>query len=130
MWIQKRCPCIHDLNIAYLKKTHNFLQRINLRLFTCFGEITEKYITLSVPIEKKVTRIVKNGEEITKTISYILKFIDSARFMESSLSNFNNNLAKTIHKIKYKYGHNKKNWKTCGINCCLEFTNVKDTLIE
>ena len=40
--------------------------------FTCLGEDTEKYITLTVLIEKEVTRIDKNGEEITKNISYIL----------------------------------------------------------
>ena len=30
-------------------------------------------------------KIDKNGEEITKTISYRLQFIDSSRFMESLL---------------------------------------------
>ena len=34
--------------------------------FTCLGEKTEKYITFTVPIEKEVTRIDKNGAEITK----------------------------------------------------------------
>ena len=38
--------------------------------FTCLGENTEKYTTLTVPIEKEVTRIDKNGEEIAK--KYIL----------------------------------------------------------
>ena len=33
--------------------------------FTCLEENTEKYITLTVSIEKEVTRIDKNGEEIT-----------------------------------------------------------------
>ena len=37
--------------------------------FICLGEITKEYITFAVPIEKEVTRIDKNGEEITKTIS-------------------------------------------------------------
>ena len=32
--------------------------------FTCLGENTEKYITFTVPIEKEVKRIDKNGEEI------------------------------------------------------------------
>ena len=32
-------------------------------------------------MEKEVTRIDENGGEITKNISYILQFIDSARFM-------------------------------------------------
>ena len=34
--------------------------------FTCLGENTEKYITFTVPIEKEVTEIDKNGEDITK----------------------------------------------------------------
>ena len=36
--------------------------------FTCLGEYTEKYITFTVPIEKKVTTIYKNGEKITKKL--------------------------------------------------------------
>ena len=32
--------------------------------FICLGEKTEKYVTFSVPIEKEVTRIDKNGEAI------------------------------------------------------------------
>ena len=39
--------------------------------FTCLGENTEKDITFAVPIEKKVTRIDKNGEEITRSVLYI-----------------------------------------------------------
>ena len=73
--------------------------------FTCLGENTEKYITFTVPIEKEVTRIDKNGEEIKKDISYILQFIDSARFMASSLSNLVNNLSEGIHRIKCKFEH-------------------------
>ena len=76
--------------------------------FTCLGENTEKYITSAVPIEKQVTRIDKNGEEITKNISYISQFIDSTRFMVSSLSNLINNLSKGIHRIKCKFGHDDK----------------------
>ena len=51
--------------------------------FTCLGKNTEKCITFTVPIGKEVTRIDKNGEEITKNISYILQYINSARFMAS-----------------------------------------------
>ena len=43
-------------------------------------------MTFTVPVEKEVTIIDKNGEEITKYISYILQFIDRARFTASSLS--------------------------------------------
>ena len=33
---------------------------------TCLGGKAEKYITFTVPIKKEVTRIDKNGEEVTK----------------------------------------------------------------
>ena len=61
--------------------------------FTSLGENTEKYITFTVPIEKEVTRIDKNGEEVKKSISYILQFIYSTRFIASSSSNLVNNLS-------------------------------------
>ena len=67
--------------------------------FTCLEGNTEKHLTFTVPIEKEVVRIDKNGEEITKNISYVLQFIDSARFMTSSLSNLVNNLSEGIHRI-------------------------------
>ena len=70
--------------------------------FNCFGENTEKYITFTVPTEKEVIKIYKNGEKL-KNISHRLQFIDSARFMASSLSNLANNLSEWIHKIKCKY---------------------------
>ena len=38
--------------------------------FNCLGVNNEKYITFAVPIEKEVTKIDKNVEEITK--KYIL----------------------------------------------------------
>ena len=93
--------------------------------FTCLGENTEKYINFTVPIEKEVTKIDKNGEETTKNISDILQFIDSARFMASSLSNLVNNLSEGIHRIKCRFGNNDKKCETCGIkykycDCFLE----------
>ena len=51
-------------------------------------ENTGKYKTFSVfsvPIKKGVTKNDKNGNETVVTISYKIKFIDSARFMASSL---------------------------------------------
>ena len=80
--------------------------------FTCLGQNTENNITFTVPIKKEVTRIDKNGEEITKNKSYILQFTDSARFMASSLSNLVNNLSEEIHRIKCKLGHDNKNCET------------------
>ena len=82
---------------------------------TCLGENTEKYITFTVPVEKEVTRIDKNGEKITKNIGYILQFTDSARFMASSLSNLVSNLSEETHRIKYKFGHNDKKCEKCEI---------------
>ena len=55
--------------------------------FECLGENTEKYKTFSVPIEKEITKIDKDGNESVVTISDKIKFIDSARFMATSLSN-------------------------------------------
>ena len=103
--------------------------------FTYLGENTKKYITIIVPIEKEFTRIDKNGEEITKNISYILQFIVSPRFMANSLSNLVNNLSEGINRIKCKYEHDEKKCETCGIkykycNCFFEYMNLKDDLIE
>ena len=70
--------------------------------FECLGENTEKYKIFSVPIEKEVTNIDKDGNESVFTISYKMKFIDSARFMAISLSNLVDNLTEEIHKIKRK----------------------------
>ena len=102
-----------------------------IKQFNCWGENTEKYIKK----EKEITRINKNGEEVTKNISYILKFIDSRRFIASLLSNLVNNLSDGIHRIKCKFGHNDTKCKTCGIKykycgCFLEYINFKDDIIE
>ena len=96
--------------------------------FNCLGKYTEKYITFSVPIEKEAIRIDKSRKEIIKTISEILQFIDSARFIARSLLNLVNNLAEGIHRIKCKHGRDNKKSGTCGIKykncaCFLEYTN-------
>ena len=57
-------------------------------------------------------KIDKNGEEVTKNLSYVLQFIKSARFMVSSLSNVVNNLSEGVHKIKCKYQSNNKKSET------------------
>ena len=86
-------------------------------------------------MEKEVTRIDKNGEKNTKNISSILQFIDSTRFMASSLSSLVNNLSEGIHKTKCKYRHDDKKCETCIIkhkycNCFLEYIDFKDDLKE
>ena len=72
----------YDYNCIIKELGKEFFKKI-----TYLEENTEKCITFTVPIKKEVTRIDKNGEEITKNISQILQFTDSARFMASSLSN-------------------------------------------
>ena len=65
----------------------------------CLGEEAEKYITFKVPLKKEN----KNGSLTT----YKLKFIDSYRFMNTSLSNLTDNLSEI----------NKQECKKCKINC-------------
>ena len=62
--------------------------------FECLGENTEKYITFSVPIKKKI-------ENKDLEVTYKIKFIDSYRFMGSSLSKLVDNLSEGIHNNKY-----------------------------
>ena len=61
--------------------------------FECLGENTEKYITFSVPLKKKI-----ENENIE--ITYKIKFIDSFRFMSSSLSKLLDNLSERLHYNK------------------------------
>ena len=61
--------------------------------FDCLGENTEKHITFSVPLKKKIEN--KNIE-----ITYKIKFIDSFGFISSSLSKLVNNLSEGIHNNK------------------------------
>ena len=73
--------------------------------FECLGDNTEKYITFSVPLKKKIEN--KNIE-----ITYKIKFIDSYRFMSSSLSKLVDNLSEGIH-----------NNKCLDCNCCLDYVS-------
>ena len=61
-------------------------------------------------------RIDKNGEEITKAVSYRLQFIDSARFIASLLSNLVNNLAKEFIKLNVTVIHIDLNTQTQNAN--------------
>ena len=65
--------------------------------FKCLGENTEKYITFSVPIKKETTKKDKNGNDKITKISYKIKFIDSCRFMSTSLSNLVCNSSEGLH---------------------------------
>ena len=61
--------------------------------FDCLGENTEKYITFSVPIKKKI-------ENKDIEITYKIKFIDSYRFMAMPLSKLVDSLSEGIHNNK------------------------------
>ena len=61
--------------------------------FDCLGENTEKYIIFSVPLKKKI-------ENKDIEINYKIKFIDSCRFMSSSLTKLVDNLSEGIHNNK------------------------------
>ena len=74
--------------------------------FECLGENAEKYITFSVPIKKKI-------ENKDLEITYKIKFIDSYRFMSSSLSKLVDNLSKGIH-----------NNKCLDCNSCLDYVRI------
>ena len=55
--------------------------------------------------------------------------------MASSLSNLAINLSEGVHRIKCKFRHDDRKYKTCGIkydngNWFLKYINFKDDLIE
>ena len=66
--------------------------------FECLGENTEKYITFSVPIKKEI----ENKNKIIE-ITYKIKFIDSSRFMSTSLSKLVYNLSEVLHNNRCVY---------------------------
>ena len=60
--------------------------------FECLGENTEKYITFSVPVKKEI-----KNKKIIIEITYKIKFIDSYRFLSTSLSKLVDNLSEGLH---------------------------------
>ena len=76
--------------------------------FECLGDNTEKYITFSVSIKKKI-------ENKDPEITYKIKFIDSYRFMSSSLSKLAGNLSEGIH-----------NNKCLDCKFCLDYIKIKN----
>ena len=79
------------------------------------GENTEKYITFSVPIKKEVTKKDKDGNDKITKISCKIKFIESYRFISTSLSNLVNNLSEGVH-----------NDKCTNCKSCLDYLTTKD----
>ena len=56
-----------------------------------------------VPIIKEIKKTKITEEDITKTIAYKLKFIDSVKFVASLLSKIIQNPFEGIYKTKCKY---------------------------
>ena len=75
--------------------------------FECLGENIKKYITFSIPIKKEIIKKDKDGKDKITKISHKIKFIDSFRFMSTSLSNVFNNLSEGVHNSKCT------NYKSC-----------------
>ena len=83
--------------------------------FECLGENAQKYITFSVPIKKEITKKDKDGNDKTTKILYKIKFMDSFRFMSSSLSNLAGNLSEGLH-----------NDRCIDCKSCLDYMTTKD----
>ena len=92
--IQKNIPVIFHNGSTY--DYHFIIRELASEFdgnFECLGENIEKYITFSVPIKKRIEN--KNID-----ITYKIKFIDSFRFMATSLSKLVDNLTENIHNDK------------------------------
>ena len=91
----KKCLC----------KSKDFCEIVTANEFEgqleCFRKNTENYKAFSVPIGKQVTNFDKDVNK-SVNISYKVKFIDSAKYLPSSLLNFVDYFAKGIHKIKLR----------------------------
>ena len=78
--------------------------------FECLGENKNKYITFSVPLKKEI----KNKDKIIE-ITYKIKFIDSYRFMSTSLSKLVDILSEGLH-----------NNRCVDCKSCLDYMKTKD----
>ena len=90
--------------------------------------------------EKELINIDKDGNESVVTLSYKLKFIDSARFTGTSSSNLVDNLIEAIYQSKckdcgyfLKYEKVQDNLLKCKYLCCnkyyskINWRRTKDT---
>ena len=79
----------YDIHFIINQLAEEFKGELN-----CIGENMEKYITFSVPIKKKC--------DDSKTITYKLRFIDSFRFMPTSLLELVDNMSGNFNSIECK----------------------------
>ena len=97
--ISKEIPLVFRNGSTY--DYHFIIKQLTKKLkdyFHCLGENTEKYIAFSVPIKKVLDNNNDNDKNKVKTITYRIKFIDSYRFMQDSLSNLVDNLSEINNK--------------------------------
>ena len=80
---------------------------------------TVKYIKVFYSNTKGGYKTDKEGNKAVGTISYKRKFIDSIRFMATSLTKLVDNLSEEIHKIKCK-----------ECDCSLTCDSIKNNLIK
>ena len=84
----------------------------NSKNLNCIGENMEKYITFSVPIKKEC--------DGGKTITRKLRFIDSFRFISTSLSELVDNISGIFNSIECKSCIEK----IINLECC--FVDLKN----
>ena len=98
--------------------THFIINQLAIEFkseLNCIGDNMEKYITFSVPIKKELN----NG----KTVTYKLKFIDSFRFMPTSLSELVDNTSGIFNSIECKSCIEKIKINS---ECCFVGLKIKD----
>ena len=86
--------------------------------------LSKEFLDTQATVECGFT--LKLVRDMIKTYNYVLRFIDKARFMASTLSNLVNNLSKGIHRSKFKYRHYDKNVKLGELNISIStvFLNI------
>ena len=68
-----------------------------------------------MPIKKEITKKDKDGNDKTTKLSYKIKFINSFRFMSSSLSSHVDNLSERLY-----------NDRCIDCKSCLDYMTTKD----
>ena len=93
---------IYDTHFIINQLAEEFKRKLH-----CIGENMEKYITFSAPIKKKC--------DDRKTITYKLRFIDSFRFMPTSLSELVDNMSGNFNSIECKSCTENNKCEECKI---------------
>ena len=113
--VPSKVPAVlHNGSLSQKNQQTNLRNKLNV-----LGKTQKRTKVFSIPIEKVAIKVDKDGNEDIATIFYKIKFIDSAKFMTSSLSNLVDNPTEGIREIKCK-----------GSDCFLEHKSAKDTLIK